>query len=166
MPEEENKKKKLSIVIWQPTTAAASEQNPVAEQTTNFAERLTMESSASVESSKTTSRQSDHQLRVEGDAVSCNETGNYERRGSPSGQQLNYGQQSTTVYEPAGFQVKATKSVLFDTRSTTHAHHKKVQSGKESILIFYLACHCQYLHREGNHLFTMTKNVCKQQTFR
>ena len=51
----------------------------------------------------------------------------YERHCSPSGQQLQLGAQHL---EPS-FQVKATKSVLFDTRSTTHAHNKKVQSGKK-----------------------------------
>lgn len=57
-----------------------------------------------------------------------NESGSYERHGSSSsGQQL--GAQLPPL-EPLGYQVKATKSVLFDTRSTTHAHNKKVQSGK------------------------------------
>ncbi|XP_045027920.1 inactive phospholipase C-like protein 1 isoform X2 [Daphnia magna] len=51
------------------------------------------------------------------------EGGSYERHFSPSGQQL----ATQTNLEP-GYQVKATKSVLFDTRSTTHAHNKKVQS--------------------------------------
>lgn len=56
-----------------------------------------------------------------------NESGSYERHGSSSsaGQQLG----AQLPLEP-GYQVKATKSVLFDTRSTTHAHNKKVQSGK------------------------------------
>ena len=59
-----------------------------------------------------------------------NETSSsYERHFSPSGQQLQLG----TSLEPS-FQVKATKSVLFDTRSTTHAHNKKVQSGKNKII--------------------------------
>lgn len=56
---------------------------------------------------------------------SVNEGGSYERHFSPSGQQLG----AQTSLEP-GYQVKTTKSVLFDTRSTTHAHNKKVQSGK------------------------------------
>ncbi len=55
-----------------------------------------------------------------------NESGSYERHcSSSSGQQLG----AQHPLEP-GYQVKATKSVLFDTRSTTHAHNKKVQSGK------------------------------------
>lgn len=71
-----------------------------------------------------------NQLKVElaeGDGNSINEASHYERRCSPSGQQLHLGMQNSL--EPGG-QVKATKSVLFDTRSTTHAHNKKVQSGK------------------------------------
>lgn len=59
---------------------------------------------------------------------SINEASSYERHLSPSGQQLQLGTQHPL--EPS-FQVKATKSVLFDTRSTTHAHNKKVQSGKK-----------------------------------
>lgn len=55
-----------------------------------------------------------------------NEASNYERRFSPSGQQLQQGIQQSLE---TGCQVKATKSVLFDTRSTTHAYNKKVQSG-------------------------------------
>ena len=60
-----------------------------------------------------------------------NETSSYERHFSPSGQQLQLGAQHPL--EP-GYQVKATKSVLFDTRSTTHAHNKKVQSGKNLVI--------------------------------
>ena len=55
----------------------------------------------------------------------------YERHCSPSGQQLQ--QLGAQHLEPSFQSVKATKSVLFDTRSTTHAHNKKVQSGKKKI---------------------------------
>ncbi len=68
-------------------------------------------------------------LEPEDSSNSINEASNYERRCSPSGQQLQLGAQPSL--EP-GCQVKATKSVLFDTRSTTHAHNKKVQSGNQS----------------------------------
>lgn len=53
----------------------------------------------------------------------------YEQHCSPSGQQLQ--QLGAQHLEPSFQSVKATKSVLFDTRSTTHAHNKKVQSGKK-----------------------------------
>lgn len=76
--------------------------------------------------------QQNHQLKVElveaDSSNSINEASHYERRCSPSGQQLQLGIQQSL--EP-GCQVKATKSVLFDTRSTTHAHNKKVQSGND-----------------------------------
>ncbi|XP_046458108.1 inactive phospholipase C-like protein 1 isoform X2 [Daphnia pulex] len=58
-----------------------------------------------------------------------NESGSYERHGSSSsGQQLGAQQLPLEPGLLVSYQVKATKSVLFDTRSTTHAHNKKVQS--------------------------------------
>lgn len=98
-----------------------------------------MESTLSVDKSRPAVQQQQQQPKqpkqvelAESEDVShnslVNESGSYERHGSSSsGQQL--GAQLPPL-EPLGYQVKATKSVLFDTRSTTHAHNKKVQSGK------------------------------------
>ncbi|EFX86831.1 hypothetical protein DAPPUDRAFT_96940 [Daphnia pulex] len=94
-----------------------------------------MESTLSVDKSRPAVQQQQQQqpkqpkqveLAESEDVSLVNESGgSYERHGSSSsGQQLG----AQLPLEP-GYQVKATKSVLFDTRSTTHAHNKKVQSG-------------------------------------
>ena len=88
---------------------------------------LSTDKNRTVGQQATNAQQSKFELvEAEDSSNSISETSNYERRFSPSGQQLQLGAQHSL--EP----VKATKSVLFDTRSTTHAHNKKVQSGNQS----------------------------------
>ena len=85
-----------------------------------------MESTLSADKNRLAGQQQ-QQPKVELVEEDVSNSSSYERHCSPSGQQLQLGAQHL---EPS-FQVKATKSVLFDTRSTTHAHNKKVQSGKK-----------------------------------
>lgn len=87
-----------------------------------------MESTLSADKNRLAGQQQ-QQPKVELAEEDVSNSSSYERHGSPSGQQLQL--LGAQHLEPSFQSVKATKSVLFDTRSTTHAHNKKVQSGKK-----------------------------------
>jgi hypothetical protein len=89
--------------------------------------KFNMESTLSADKNRLAGQQQQPKVELVEEDVS--NSSSYERQCSPSGQQLQL--LGAQHLEPSFQSVKATKSVLFDTRSTTHAHNKKVQSGKK-----------------------------------
>lgn len=70
-----------------------------------------------------------------------NEVNNGEQRSSPAAGHRQQLHQQLGVHPSleTSAQVKAAKSVLFDTRSTTHSHNRKVQSGKKMMISVIVA---------------------------